>query len=136
MSFVSTLVTVHLGAASSRLPLLARFSYDGGDPYAVRATFLDGPTVLARWHFDRQMIAEGLQRPVGEGDVGFRPHREAGVDELRVALRGYAGQRQGDAVLFVEARPLADFLHRTYAVTGAGEEFLDVDKLLDELLAR
>ncbi|MFF4104463.1 SsgA family sporulation/cell division regulator [Streptomyces sp. NPDC001903] len=136
MSFTSALITVQLDAVRGRVPLLARFSYDGEDPYAVRATFLDGPTVLARWHFDRQMLAEGLHRPVGEGDVVFRPHGAAGVDELRVALRGLAGEGQGDAVLFVEARALTDFLHQTYAVTGAGEEFLDVDKLLDELLAR
>ncbi|MFI6144403.1 SsgA family sporulation/cell division regulator [Streptomyces sp. NPDC051109] len=136
MSLISALITVHLEAVRGRVPLLARFSYDGEDPYAVRTTFLDGTTVLARWHFDRQMLAEGFHRMVGEGDVTFRPQRVAGVDELRVALRGPAGQGQGDAVLFVEARALTDFLHQTYAVTGAGEEFLDVDKFLDELLAR
>ncbi|MFE2547526.1 SsgA family sporulation/cell division regulator [Streptomyces sp. NPDC059355] len=137
MSFTSALITVHLDAEWGRLPLLARFSYDAADPYAVQAEFLNGPTVLARWHFDRQMLADGFHRTVGEGDVTFCPHRAAaGVEELRVALRGLAGERQGDAVLFVEARALTDFLHRTYAVTGAGEEFLDVDKLLAELLAR
>lgn len=136
MSFISALITVHLDAVRGRVPLLARFTYDGEDLYAVQVTFLDGPTVLARWHFDRQMLAEGFHRPVGEGDVTFCPHGAAGVDELRLSLRGSAGQRQGDAVLFVEARELTDFLHQTYAVTGAGEEFLDVDKLLDELLAR
>ncbi|GHE64740.1 SsgA family sporulation/cell division regulator [Streptomyces vinaceus] len=136
MSFTSALITVQLDAVRGRLPLLARFTYDGRDPYAVRATFLDGATPLARWHFDRQMLADGLHRPVGEGDVAFCPHSAAGADELRIALRGPAAQREGEAVLFVEARALKDFLHQTYAVTGAGEEFLDVDKLLDDLLAR
>ncbi|MFD9358050.1 SsgA family sporulation/cell division regulator [Streptomyces sp. NPDC060031] len=118
------------------MPLLARFSYDGEDPYVVQAAFLDGPTVLAHWHFDRQMLAEGLHSPVGEGDVTFSPHRAAGADELRIALRGPAAETQGDTVLFVEARALTGFLEQTYAITGAGEEFLDVDKLLDEFLAR
>ncbi|MFI8260818.1 MULTISPECIES: SsgA family sporulation/cell division regulator [unclassified Streptomyces] len=137
MSVTSALITVHLDAEWGRLPLLARFSYDAEDPYAVQAEFLNGPTVLACWHFDRQMLADGLHRPVGEGDVTFRPHgAAAGADELRVTLKGLAGESQGDAVLFVEARALTDFLRRTYAVTGAGEEFLDVDKLLAELLAR
>ncbi|THA29835.1 SsgA family sporulation/cell division regulator [Streptomyces sp. A1547] len=136
MPFTSALFTVHLDAEWGRVPLIARFSYDGEDPYAVQATFFDGPTVLARWHFDRQMLAEGLHRPVGEGDVGFCPHTAAGVDELRVALRGLAGERYADAVLFVEARTVTDFLDEAYAVTGAGEEILDLDKLLDELLAR
>ncbi|MFI5669792.1 SsgA family sporulation/cell division regulator [Streptomyces sp. NPDC051704] len=136
MSFTSALITVHLEAEGGRLPLLVRFWYDAEDPYAVRASFLNGTTVLARWHFERQMLADGLDRPVGEGDVTFRPHRAAGVDELRMDLKGLAGERQADAVLFVEARALTAFLHQTYAVTGAGEEFLDVDKLLAELLAR
>ncbi|MFB6805229.1 SsgA family sporulation/cell division regulator [Streptomyces sp. NPDC056387] len=136
MSFTSALLTVHLDAAWGRVPLLAHFLYGSEDPYAVQATFFDGPAVLARWHFDRQMLAEGLHRSVGEGDVSFCPHEAGGVDELRVTLRGLAGERRGDAVVFVEARALADFLDETYTVTGAGEEFLDVDTLLDELLAR
>ncbi|MFI1279825.1 MULTISPECIES: SsgA family sporulation/cell division regulator [unclassified Streptomyces] len=135
---VSALLVARLDAPGGRVPLLARVSYDDEDPYVVQAAFLDGPTVLARWNFDRQMLAEGLHRPVGEGDVAFSPHRAAGGDELRVALRrpGAEGQGSADAVLFVEARALTGFLEQTYAVTGAGEEFLDLDKLLDELLAR
>ncbi|MCX5613472.1 MULTISPECIES: SsgA family sporulation/cell division regulator [unclassified Streptomyces] len=118
------------------MPLLVRFSYDGGDPYVVQATFFDGPSVLARWHFDRQMLAEGLQRPVGEGDVTFRPRKGAGVEELRVDLRGRSAEREEKAVLFVDARALMGFLEQTYAIIGAGEEFRDLDKLLDEFLAR
>lgn len=84
----SALVPVRLDAATGRVPLLVRFSYNGRDPYAVQAAFFDGPYLLARWRFDRQMLAEGLQRPVGEGDVAFRPHTRAGVGELRMDLRG------------------------------------------------
>ncbi|MGW0753347.1 SsgA family sporulation/cell division regulator [Streptomyces sp. NPDC002587] len=133
---MSAPITVSLDVTRGRVPLLARFSYDGADPYVVRATFLDGPAVLARWSFDRPMLAEGLHRAVGEGDVTFSPHRAAGVDEVRVALRGPGVEGEGNAVLFVEARALTGFLEQTYAVTGAGEEFLDVDTFLDELLAR
>lgn len=131
----SALFAVRLEAASGDVPFLARFSYDAEDPYVVQAAFLDGPTVLARWHFDRQMLAEGLRRPVGEGDVTFSPYTAAGADELRVTLRGPSAEMQGHAVVFVEARAIASFLEQSYAVTGAGEEFLDLDKLLDEFLA-
>ncbi|MFD4867064.1 SsgA family sporulation/cell division regulator [Streptomyces sp. NPDC058412] len=131
----SALIAARLDAPRGRVPLLARFSYDAEDPYVVQATFFDGRTTLARWHFDRQMLAEGLHRPVGEGDVRFGPHTEAGGDELRVALRGPGVEMQGHAVLFLEARAIARFLEQSYAVTGAGEEYLDLDKLLDEFLA-
>ncbi|MGW7439753.1 SsgA family sporulation/cell division regulator [Streptomyces sp. NPDC054849] len=133
---MSALIVVRLDAPRGRVPLVARFSYDGEDPYVVQAAFFDGPTVLARWHFDRQMLAEGLEHAVGEGDVVFSPHRAAGGDELRVALRRHGAEGEGDAVLFVEARELTGFLEQTYAVTRAGEEYLDLDELLDELLAR
>ncbi|MGW5398292.1 SsgA family sporulation/cell division regulator [Streptomyces sp. NPDC003952] len=115
---------------------LSRFSYDGGDPYVVQAEFLDGDKVLASWHFDRQMLSEGLHRPVGEGDVAFRPARSFGRDELRVDLIGRIDDRQDHAVVFLDAPALRSFLEETYAAVAAGEEFLDLDKLLDEFLAR
>ncbi|MEU6755582.1 SsgA family sporulation/cell division regulator [Streptomyces sp. NPDC046685] len=136
MSCATAPIVVRLDSARGRVPLLARFSYDDGDPYVVRATFYDGPTVLARWHFDRQMLTEGLHHPVGEGDVTFAPHRADGADEVRIALRGPGAAGQEGAVLFVETRALTRFLEQTYAVTAAGEEFLDLDRLLDEFLAR
>ncbi|MEV7443919.1 SsgA family sporulation/cell division regulator [Streptomyces sp. NPDC091204] len=132
----SVLIAVRLDAPRGSVPLLARFSYDAEDPYVVQAAFFDGPTTLARWHFDRQMLAEGLHHPVGEGDVAFSPHTAADGDELRVSLRRDGAQGQGNAVLFVEARALTGFLEQTYDVIGAGEESLDLDTLLDEFLAR
>lgn len=136
MSCVSALMVVRLEATTGHVFFLARFSYDGDDQYVVQAEFLDGANVLALWHFDRQMLAEGLHRPVGEGDVAFRPDKGAGRDELRVDLIGRSADRQEIAVVFVDARALRGFLDETYAVVAAGEEFLDLDKLLDELLAR
>ncbi|WP_406187328.1 SsgA family sporulation/cell division regulator [Streptomyces sp. NBC_01006] len=76
----------------------------------VQATFFDGPKVLARWHFDRQMLAEGLHRPVGEGDVTFSPQGS----RPRRPPRRFAGSRREDAR---KCRPLPG-------------------RLLDRLLAR
>lgn len=136
MSCVSALIVVRLEATTGQVYFLARFSYDGADPYAVQVEFLDGSNVLARWHFDRQMLTEGLHRPVGEGDVAFRPDKGAGRDELRVDLFGRRADEHEKAVVFVDARALRGFLDETYAVIAAGKEFLDLDKLLDEFLAR
>ncbi|MBT2468995.1 SsgA family sporulation/cell division regulator [Streptomyces sp. ISL-66] len=133
---MSALIVVRLEAATGHVYVLARFSYRGGDPYAVQVEFLDGANVLARWHFDRQMLAEGLHRPVGEGDVAFRPEKDAGRDELRVHLLARSTDRQEDAVVFVDAGALRGFLHETYAVIAVGEESLDLDRLLEEFLPR
>ncbi|MEK9518726.1 SsgA family sporulation/cell division regulator [Streptomyces sp. adm13(2018)] len=136
MSCVSSLIAVRLDAGESTVPLFARFAYSADLPYAVQADFLDGLAVLASWQFDRTMLADGLRRPVGEGDVTFGPHRGAGGHEIRIGLGSPAENEDGRAVLFAEARALKGFLRQTYDVVGEGEESMDVDKLLDEILAR
>ncbi|MFE9467508.1 SsgA family sporulation/cell division regulator [Streptomyces virginiae] len=118
------------------MPLFVRFSYSADNPYAVQADFFDGLAVLASWQFDRQMLAEGVRRPVGEGDVTFRPHRGPGGAEIRIGLRNHGDGREGHAVLCADVGALKAFLDRSYAVVGDGEEFLDLDKLLEEFLAR
>ncbi|MER6443900.1 SsgA family sporulation/cell division regulator [Streptomyces venezuelae] len=132
---MSALLPMQLDSMTGRVPLLARFSYDSADPYAIRVTFFDGLRITARWDFDRQMLAEGLHRPVGEGEVYFCPHRGLVTDELRLFLRNTRGGQEGHATLFVGARPMQRFLDQTYDVTEAGEEFLDLDGFLEELLA-
>ncbi|MFI6150849.1 SsgA family sporulation/cell division regulator [Streptomyces sp. NPDC051109] len=130
------MIAVRLDTCEGALPLLARFVYSADHPYAVQADFFDGQTSLASWQFDRQMLAEGLRRPVGEGDVTFGPHEEVGGREFRIGLRNHADGAAGRAVLFADGGMVKEFLDRTYAVVGEGEEFLDLDKLLDEFLAR
>ncbi|MYS10790.1 sporulation protein SsgA, partial [Streptomyces sp. SID6041] len=64
------------------------------------------------------------------------PHRGAGGHEIRIGLGSPAENADGHAVLFAEARALKGFLRQTYDVVGEGEESMDVDTLLDEILAR
>lgn len=135
LSRVSALIAVRLhDAAGGEVPLLGRFSYDSADPYAVRAQFFAGDTVLPHWYFDRQMLADGLHGPVGDGDVTFRPQRTAGGEELRVTLRDPASGP--GVVLLVNARAVTTFLDETYAVTAPGCETFDADGFLEDLLTR
>lgn len=73
-SFVHKTLVVELQAGDTeRFPVLAHLSYDPSDPFAVTVVFtLDG-RVLARWQLDREMVTEGLSRPVGIGDVRLNP---------------------------------------------------------------
>lgn len=135
MPSVSSLIAVRLETGEGSVPLFARFSYPADNPFAVQVEFLDGLAVLASWQFDRQMLAGGMRRPVGEGDVTFGPHRVAGGAEVRIGLRNPGDDREGHTVLCADAGAVKAFLDRTYAVVGAGEELLDLDKLLEELLA-
>ncbi|MFG2713481.1 SsgA family sporulation/cell division regulator [Streptomyces goshikiensis] len=132
---MSTLIAVRFQVGTGgEVPLFGRFSYDRADPYAVWAQFFAQDAVLPTWCFDRQMLAQSLYRPVGEGDVTLRPQREDGGEVVRIELRDSEGG-QG-AVLLVAASAVSGFLDETYAVTALGDETFDADGFLAELLAR
>ncbi|MFD3330414.1 SsgA family sporulation/cell division regulator [Streptomyces sp. NPDC058701] len=78
--------------------------------------------------------AEGLHRPVGEGDVTFRPQGTPEGESVRVSLRDSSGGP--GAVLLLDARAVSGFLDETYAVTAPGAESFDADAFFEKLLAR
>ncbi|MEU3726152.1 SsgA family sporulation/cell division regulator [Streptomyces sp. NPDC031705] len=134
MPAVSAHAAVHAMDAGGRVALQAHLFYDLVDPYAVRVQFLDRGTALACWYFDRQMLAEGMHRRVGEGDVAFRPQRTADGHEVHVELRDHSAPGRA-VVITMDAADLADFLDRTYALAPPGYEAVDLDGSLRDLLA-
>ena len=56
-------------SSESSLPVPAGLRYDTADPYAVHATFHTGAEETVEWVFARDLLAEGLHRPTGTGDV-------------------------------------------------------------------
>ncbi|MFD7631287.1 SsgA family sporulation/cell division regulator [Streptomyces sp. NPDC059851] len=137
MPTISVLADVHMAVAGAgRVPFLAHLFYDCTDPYTVQVQFYDRGTALARWHFDRQMLAEGVHRRVGEGDVVFRPQRTVDGHEVHMELRDHTAPGRRTAVVCTDAATLADFLQQTYALIPAGTESLDLDGPLRDLLAR
>ncbi|GDY67897.1 hypothetical protein SAV14893_072900 [Streptomyces avermitilis] len=66
-----TLVMQLKAGGSDRFPVLTHLSYDASDPFAVAVSFSHEGRVLARWSLDREMLAEGIRRPVGEGTYAF-----------------------------------------------------------------
>ncbi|MFD2691914.1 SsgA family sporulation/cell division regulator [Streptomyces phyllanthi] len=133
-------LTVQLVAAhAQRIRVLAHMSYSAEDPLAVTATFTHEGRLLAQWRLDRRMLAEGVQRPVGEGDVRLRPQRAGTRNELRIELssgnaREGAGRQR--AVVLAPAPAVVSFLEDTYDVVEPGHEKVCVDEFLDELFAR
>jgi len=113
-------------------PLAPALRYETDDPLAVRIVFpaeisLDGEEVA--WAFSRELLAEGLRGPAGEGDVHICPcGQELTVIEL------HAGE--GVAVLEFRATDLAAFLQRTYGLVPAGTEpaLLDLEEGFAALL--
>lgn len=105
--------------------------YRAEEPYAVRATFRTGSADI-EWMFARDLIAEGLSRPTGEGDVVVWP--EDGDDHhlVLIALNSPTGQ----AVLEADRSEIEQFLRRTYDIMPAGQESsaLDVASWISQIL--
>ena len=130
-------VQLQAGDDADRFPVLAHFGYNAADPFAFTVVFCHDGRVLARWTLDREMVGEGLTRPVGTGDVRLRPESRGMWNELRVELLGddrSDGERHR-AVVFVWATAVEAFLRETHAVVAPGEEEVAVDDFLAALAA-
>ncbi|MFC6152287.1 SsgA family sporulation/cell division regulator [Nocardioides yefusunii] len=109
------------------------FSYDEADPYAVTVTFLTHEGNLP-WTFARDLLARGLNAPVGDGDVHVCPS----VDE-----RGHAvviielSSPDGHLVTESSSDAVNAFVQRTFDAVPAGEEsqHLDIESMISQLLA-
>lgn len=137
--FVHRTLTVRLESAPDQyVRVLAHMSYDAEDPFAVTATFTHAGRIVAQWRLDREMLAEGVRRPVGEGDVRLRPQRAGARGELRVELSGddHGPEGRRCAVILASAPAVVSFLESTYRVVEPGHEEVDVEEFLAKVLAR
>jgi hypothetical protein len=84
------------------------------------------------WIFARDLLAEGLSHPAGEGDVRLWPSTGPGRHVLNIALSSPFGQAQFEAPLAA----LTGFLLRTFEVVPTGREgdFIDIANELNDLL--
>ncbi|MCT9075915.1 SsgA family sporulation/cell division regulator [Streptomyces fulvoviolaceus] len=134
---LKTLVVQLQASDTDRFPVLAHLSYDAADPFAVTAVFSHDGRVLARWRLDREMLADGLLRPVGVGDVRLCPVSTGMWEELRMDFFGDArpdGGRQ-HAVVFAWAPALAAFLRETEEAVPPGREDVGVEDFLASVIA-
>jgi hypothetical protein len=106
----------------------ATLSYRAADPYAVDVTFHTA-TGDVRWVFARELLADGLHRPSGEGDVRVTPAGRAALVTL--------SSPDGIATLRVNRRSLAVFVERTHRLVPPGHEgdHLDLDAAVAALVA-
>ncbi|MEU8953041.1 SsgA family sporulation/cell division regulator [Streptomyces sp. NPDC048518] len=126
-------VEARLVAAAPRMPTIpATLHYDRQDPFAVRMSFpapatLEGVEVY--WTFARELLTQGVERAVGDGDVRVRPY---GFDRTVVEFHA----PEGTAIVHIRTGELRGFLQRTTALVPAGQEHrhVDLDHDLAELM--
>lgn len=114
------------------VPLVASLDYCADDPYAIKMSFHVGTDEPVEWIFARELLAEGLETPVGDGDVKVWPDASPEDDILNIALSSPFGEAHFEAPL----SSTGEFLRSTYGIIPAGSEgdFIDIDSELDELL--
>ncbi|MYV54609.1 SsgA family sporulation/cell division regulator [Streptomyces sp. SID3212] len=125
---------LHLAvSAEDRQPVATVLGYDAADPFAVHATFHIGGGETVEWVFPRDLLAEGLSRPTGTGDVRVYPSRSHGRDVVCVVL----ASPEGEALLEAPKGALGAFLDRTDALVRPGTEHrhFDLDTELSHILA-
>jgi hypothetical protein len=132
---VTCSVTVYVSVPEEPpVPLTAELHYDMSDPYAVRLS-LGAPAMRpATWVFGRALLADGMHRPTGVGDVLVIPGHRCRPDSVRIVLRSAAGA----ALVELPASEIAAFLRQTFRKVPSGTESLhvDVDRALAELTGR
>ena len=127
--------TLHLVGPTSwtEVPAVLRYAVD--DPFAVRIGFGDaddGADDGITWLLGRELLAAGLERPAGDGDVRLWPARTSG-DVLYLHLRAPSGE----ALFELSRATVAAFLQQTETLVPTGQETaaLGVDEQLAALLS-
>jgi len=143
---ISATVSAELGlrlvaAEQTIVPLVASLFYRGSDPYAIRIAFHVGADEPVEWIFARELLADGMTTPVGDGDVQIWPSSPtAGPDgEIRGALTVLNVKLSspfGEAHFEAPAEAIINFLDRTYSIVRMGQESgaIDIDAELNDLL--
>ena len=104
------------------------------DAYAVSLVF-ETPRGVVRWDFSRDLLADGLHAPAGEGDVRLWPCLDTECRAVTmVELYGGTGSQ---AVLQLSSRDVRRFLDASYAAVAEGAEGrgVDLDEVVVSLLA-
>jgi hypothetical protein len=146
MNSSSTTVSAELGlrlvaAEQAIVPLVASLHYSGSDPYAIRMAFHVGTEDPVEWIFARDLLADGLMTPEGDGDVLIWPSAPSGgmdgqdqgpLSVLNIKLSSPFGEAHFEA----PAEAIGNFLDRTFRVVPMGKEsqVIDIDAELNGLL--
>jgi hypothetical protein len=119
--------------SGGRITVEVRLVYEACDPIAAHMVFHPGTDHSVTWTFARDLLAQGLARPNGEGDVRIWPTGSGPDAELNLAL----SSPHGTALLTAPLPVVAHWLDRTYRLVPAGHEAdgFDVDAELSDLLS-
>jgi len=116
---------------NDRRPIMIELSYATADPYAVRLAVSTGDAPAA-WAVGRDLLSEGLTRPVGEGEARVWPSPYGPRPVVWIRF----GQQRRTALIELAVGNLRDFVDQTYELVPTGSEplFVDVETLINDLM--
>jgi len=111
--------------------LVAEFVYDASDPCAVTLV-LQSHSGPVQWTFARDLLVEGQYEPAGDGDVHVWPCLSASGESVVIVE---LCSPLGETMLQFPTRAVQEFVYSSVDAVPLGQEHVDVDAWLDELLA-
>ncbi|WP_018682713.1 SsgA family sporulation/cell division regulator [Actinokineospora enzanensis] len=112
-------------------PVRSRWSYSADEPFTVVAAFQTDTDRWVEWIFGRDLLAEGLVGPAGEGDVRLSPEVSNGRTVLALEIES----PDGHALLEMDHAAVQGFLTATTEIVPLGQEsdHFDIDALIEEI---
>lgn len=119
---VTTPITLSVSAATGEADLAAELRYDPADPLAVTLAIGMECNEPVLWTFSRDLLADGIKAPAGEGDIMIEPASDLDSRELRITLA-----TDCLATMLAPRDRVFEFLLETFTVVPTGAEFDSVD---------
>jgi len=122
-----------IDASGAATPIEAELRYDANDPFAVTTVFRTGHTEV-RWTFGRDLLAEGLYEPAGDGDVHVWPCLDTNGHAVVIIE---LCSPDGEALVQARTGELRNFVDRMSKAVKPGSEsdLLDVDAAIAAIFA-
>ena len=109
------------------IPVAVEMQYDQTDPYAVMVSFKtggDSQSETVSWTFARDLLADGMKGPVGEGDVQVSPAAGMAPQTVPGSVLLVLSSPSGRADFQVDRVGLETFLGMSYGAVPRGDEGL------------
>lgn len=102
--------------------------YDESEPLVVKMFVSDGGEEIV-WEFSRDLLAAGTERLAGIGDVVIWPSHDP------TRLKMTFSSPDGTATFTLSSEIVRRFVVRTYVEVPRGKEQVDVQSVIDKILA-
>jgi Streptomyces sporulation and cell division protein, SsgA len=132
---ISTVIGLHLVRFQQGIKLAARLCYSPEDPYAVHIAFSTGKGEPVKWMVARDLLADGMWRRAGVGDVTVWPSDGSAAGAPGGVLNIELSSPYGQAHFEAPVKEVSNFLRRTYEAVPAGDESAHLDAELTSLAA-